>query len=87
MEINILTNTKEEIKLELENVTIAEILRVYLNKDSNVEFVAWRQEHPTKKPILDVKTKGKIAKKAVDEAVSAITKQLDIISKDFDGLK
>lgn len=87
MEINVLTNTKEEIKLELENVTIAEILRVYLNKDSNVEFVAWRQEHPTKKPVLHVKTKGKTAKKAVDEAVSTITKQLDKVSKDFDGLK
>ena len=87
MELNILKNEKEEIEFEIESLTIAEILRVYLNKDSSVTFAAWKREHPTKKPILLIKTKGKTAKKAVDDAVSAITKDLDKVESDFKKLK
>jgi DNA-directed RNA polymerase subunit L len=87
MEINILTNSKDELELEVENLTIVEILRVYLNKDDKVTFAAWKREHPTKKPVLLVKTKGKTAKKAVNDAVSAITKDLDKIEVDFKKLK
>ena len=87
MEINILENTSELIKIELESITIAEILRVYLNKDSAVTFAAWRREHPTKKPILEVNTKGKNAKKAVDDAIKSITKDLDKLESDFSKLK
>lgn len=87
MEINILESSKDEIKLELENLTIAEILRVYLNKDDSVSFAAWRREHPTKNPVLLVRTKGKTAKKAINDAVSKITKDLDKIESDFKKLK
>lgn len=87
MEINILKSSKDEIELELESLTIAEILRVYLNKDTNVTFTAWRREHPTKKPVLLVKTKGKTAKKAIDDAVSLIIKELDKLETEFKKLK
>ena len=87
MEINVLKNEKDELEVELDSLTIAEILRVYLNKDSDVTFAAWKREHPTKKPVLLVKTKGKSAKKAIDEAVSAITKDLEKIEVDFKKLK
>ena len=87
MEINILESSKDEIKLELENLTIAEILRVYLNKDDSVSFAAWRREHPTKNPVLLVRTKGKTAKKAINDAVSKITKDLDKIESDFKKIK
>jgi DNA-directed RNA polymerase subunit L len=87
MEINVLKNEKDELEVELDSLTIAEILRVYLNKDSDVTFAAWKREHPTKKPVLLVKTKGKTAKKAMDEAVSAITKDLDSLEADFKKLK
>ncbi len=87
MEITILKSSKEEIELEIESLTIAEILRVYLNKDSAVTFAAWRREHPTKKPVLLVKTKGKTAKKAIDDAVSAITKDLAKLETDFKKMK
>ena len=87
MEINILKNTKDELEAEIESLTIAEILRVYLNKDNNVSFAAWKRDHPTKRPVLLVKTKGKTAKKAVNDAVSAITKDLDKLESDFKKLK
>ena len=87
MEINILKSSKDEIEVELENLTIAEILRVYLNKDDNVSFAAWRRDHPTEKPVLLVKTKAKTAKKAINDAVSSITKDLDKLESDFKKLE
>lgn len=87
MDISILRSSKEEIEIEVDNLTIVEILRVYLNKDSSVSFAAWKREHPTKNPKLLVKTKGKTAKKAVADAVNAITKDLDKLEADFKKLK
>ena len=87
MEIKVLNSSKDEMEIELGNLTIAEILRVYLNKDSDVTFAAWKREHPTKKPILSVKTKGKTAKKAVDDAVSYIVKDLDSVESEFKKMK
>lgn len=87
MEINIVKSSKDEIELEIENLTIAEILRVYLSKDANVNFVAWRREHPTKRPLLIIKAKGKTAKKAVDDAVAQIVKDLDSLDSEFKKLK
>ncbi len=87
MELEILESSKDEIKAKLENITLAEILRVYLNKDSGVSFAAWKREHVTEKPILLVKTKGKTAKKAIDDAVSSITKELDKIEESFKKIK
>lgn len=87
MKVNILKQSKEEIEVQLDNLTLAEILRVYLNKDSSVSFAAWKREHPTEKPILKVNTKGKTVKKAINDAVSAIVKDLDKVEKDFKGMK
>jgi DNA-directed RNA polymerase subunit L len=87
MEMNILKDSKEELEVELGSLTLVEILRVYLNKDSSVTFAAWKREHPTKKPILAVKTKGKTPKKAINDAIAAITKDLDNIDADFKKLK
>ena len=85
MDIKILKEEKDSIEVEVGNLTIAEILRVYLNKNSDVDFAAWKRDHPTKNPILAVKSKN--PKKSIKEAVSAITKDLDKISSDFSKLK
>ena len=87
MEINVLKNSKEELEIQLENLTIAELLRVYLNKDSAVSFAAWKREHPFEKPILNLKTKVKTTKKAISDAVALINKDLEKIEKDFKGMK
>ena len=87
MEMKVLNSAKEEIELETDSLTLVEILRVYLNKDSSVSFAAWKREHPTKNPVLLVKTKGKTAKKAINDAISGIVKDLDKIEKDFKGMK
>lgn len=87
MEIKILKSSKDELEAEIDSVTIAEILRVYLNKDSGVSLAVWKREHSTKNPILLVKTKGKTAKKALDDAVNTIVKELDKLEADFKKLK
>jgi len=87
MEIEIIKNSKDEIETQVGNVTLAEILRVYLNKDSAVTFAAWRRDHPSEIPVLLVKTKGKTAKKAIADAVVAASKDLDKVEKEFKGMK
>lgn len=87
MEINILKSSKEEIEFEVDSLTIAEILKVYLNKDSGVTFAAWKREHPTEKPIVLVRTKDKTAKKAINDAISSIVKDLENLEDDFKKMK
>ena len=87
MEVKVLKSTKDEIEVQLGNVTIAEVLRNYLNEDSAVTFAAWKRIHPTEMPILKVQTKGKTAKKAIDDAVSVAVKVLDRVDGEFKKLK
>lgn len=81
--MNIIKEDKNEIEIEIENLTIAELLRVYLTKISSVDFVAWRRDHPTEKAHLLIKTKSDSVKKVLKEAISQIEKDLDEILKDF----
>lgn len=85
MEVKILKDEKDALEVQVESLTLAEILKVYLNKDSNVDFAAWKREHPTKSPILSVK--GKNPKKAIKDAISDIVKDLDKVESDFKKLK
>ncbi len=87
MELKVINSSKDEIEVQVENLTLAELLRVYLNKDSSVTFAAWKREHPSEKPILKVKTKGKTVKKAINDAVGAAEKDLDKFEKDFKAMK
>jgi len=87
MEMNILKSSKDEIEIEFGSLTLAEIIRIYLNKDSSVSFSAWTRTHSSHNPRLLVQTKGKTAKKAVNDAISAITKDLDKTLADFKKLK
>ena len=77
MEVKILKDEKNEIEISIDSLTIAEILRDYLNKDSVVNFAAWKREHPNNPLILRVETKGKSAKKAIEDAIEDIQKDAD----------
>ncbi|MEK6906688.1 MAG: RpoL/Rpb11 RNA polymerase subunit family protein [Nanoarchaeota archaeon] len=87
MVTSVLKNSKEELEIELDSLTLAEILRVYLNKNPSVSFAAWKREHPTKKPVLLLRVKDKTAKKVLADAVDSITKDLDSIEDSFKKLK
>jgi DNA-directed RNA polymerase subunit L len=77
MIVKYIQDEKNEATIELDNLTIVEIIREYLSQDDNVSFVAWRRDHPTKNPILKIKTSGKTARKAVSDAIARIEKALD----------
>lgn len=87
MDIKILKNEKNEIKVEVGNITVVEVLRVYLNRDSSVNFAAWKRMHPSKNPILHVKTSGKTAKKALQDAITAIEKDSSKFLSEFKKAK
>lgn len=87
MEIKILKDDKQELRVQIDNLTIDEILRVYLNQDQAVKFAAWRREHPSKAPILLIKTQGKSAKKALQDAISKIEKDTTKILSEFKKAK
>lgn len=87
MELKFLKTEKNEVEVEFADLTIVEILRSYLSKDSSVTFVAWKRMHPTENPILKLETKDKDAKSVMTDAVKAIVSDLDEISKEFKALK
>ena len=75
MEVKIIKDEKNNLIVEIDNQTVAEILRVYLNQDDSVELAAWKREHPDKPVALEIKTKGKTARKALEDAASAVEKE------------
>lgn len=83
MEIKYIKNEKNEIEVEINNLTIAELVRSYLVEDDDVDFAAWRRDHPTKNPILKITTNGKTAKKALQDAIKKIEKELDSVAEQF----
>ena len=87
MDVKILKSSNEEIEFEIGSLTLAEILRVYLNKEPAVSLAAWKRTHPTKNPILIVKTRGKSAKKVVEDAVEDIEKDLDKFLEEYKKMK
>ena len=83
MEIKVLKSSKDEIEVELDSVTLAEILRVYLNKDSSVKLGAWKTEHYSKPLIMKITSEGKSAKKALQDAIAGAQKDLEKYKGEF----
>ncbi|MBT4135559.1 hypothetical protein HOD75_03240 [archaeon] len=87
MEIKILKDEKNELEVEMNNQTIVELVRVYLNKDSAVTLGAWKKEHYSKPLILRITTEGKSAKKALQEAIAKAQKDLKKYGDEFKKAK
>lgn len=87
MEVEILKDEKNDLELSINNQTIVEIVRSYLNKDDNVKLGAWKKEHYSKPLKLKIKTEGKSAKKALQDAISKIQKDLDKYKEEFKKAK
>ena len=85
MEIKVLNQTKDEMEVEVASLTLVELLRVYLNENSDVTFAAWKRDHPSQSPVLKVKAKD--AKKAINSAIEAVSADLDKLSSEFKALK
>lgn len=79
----VLERNKNQLKIEIENLTLAELLRKFLWEDKSVEIAAWHREHPTKNPILIVQTKGKTPKKALLDCIARIEKLNTTLLREF----
>jgi DNA-directed RNA polymerase subunit L len=84
MEVKILKDEKNELDVEVGSITIAEVLRVYLNKEG-AKLAAWKRDHPTKNPILHIE--GDNPKKLLKSAIATLEKEIDQTVEDFKKLK
>jgi len=84
MEIKVVNDEKNSLDVEISNLTVAELLRAYLNKQS-VKLAAWKREHPTKNPILHIEADN--PKKELKAAISQIEKEIDSTLSEFKKLK
>ena len=84
MEAKILKNEKTSLDIELDNVTIAEVLRVYLNKNG-AKLAVWKQDHPTKKPVLHIEADN--PKKVLKDSIAQVQKEIDSAVTDFKKMK
>ena len=84
MEIKILKDEKNKLDIELDSLTIAEVLRVYLNKEG-AKLAAWRRDHPTKNPILHIE--GDNPKKLLKKAIATLEKEIDKTVDEIKKLK
>ena len=83
MEIKIIKDEKNELEFQIDNQTIAELVRVYLNEDDSVKLGVWKKEHYSKPVILRVESDGKTAKKALSDAISKVQKDLEKYANEF----
>ena len=84
MEVKIIKDEKNELDVEVSSLTIAEVLRVYLNKEG-AKLAAWKRDHPTKNPILHIEADN--PKKLLKKAIATLEKEIDKTVDEFKKLK
>ncbi len=84
MEIKILKEEKGVLDIELSSLTMAEILRVYLNKEG-AKLAAWKKEHQTSNPVLHIESDN--PKKLLKAAIVSMEKEIDKTLEEFKKLK
>ena len=84
MEVKILKDEKNELDIEIQSLTIAEVLRVYLNKEG-VKLAAWKKAHETANPVLHIEADN--PKKLLKNAIKELEKEIDKTVEEFKKLK
>jgi DNA-directed RNA polymerase subunit L len=87
MQVKVIKDEKDNLVIELDNQTVAEVLRVYLNNDDAVSLAAWKREHPEKPVTFEIRTKGKSAKKALEDAANKVEKESEKYAEEFKKIK
>ncbi len=84
MEIKVLKDEKNVLDVEISSLTIAEVLRVYLNKQG-AKLAAWKKEHQTSNPVLHIEADN--PRKMLKDAIKALEKEIDNAVDEFKKLK
>ena len=77
MEIKIVKQEKNSVEVSLDNPTVAEAMRAYINSEGG-DFAAWRREHPSKPVLLKIDDEKGVGK-AVSAAASALRKDISVL--------
>ena len=80
MEIKILKQDKQELDVQIDNLTIVELLREYLN-NNGASMAVWKREHPSKPATLHIE--GDNPKALLKKAIVAIQKDLKKYETEF----
>lgn len=83
MKIEVLRKEANELELEIDDLTLCELLRNELWQDSSIKVAAFERSHPNKNPILKVWSDGKTAKKALEDTIKRLDKQIEDVEKKF----
>ena len=75
---------KNTLDVELDSLTVAELMRVYVNKEG-AKLAAWRREHTTSNPVLHIEADN--PKKILKKAVAEVQKELEAITSEFKKIK
>ncbi len=84
MEVKIIKEDKNTLDVEINSLTMVELLRGYLNQEG-AKMAAWKREHPFKNPVLHIE--GDNPKKLLQKAIASAEKDIDKIVDDFKKLK
>ncbi|MBU2497183.1 MAG: hypothetical protein KJ767_03945 [Nanoarchaeota archaeon] len=87
MEVKIIDKKQNELKIEIDDLTICEVLRKELWEDKNIVQASYTRKHPTENPVLHLQTDGKSAKKALQDAIARLSKKNEEILKAFKAAK
>ncbi len=90
MKIEVVQNEKNTLEFYLMNErhTIANLLKEKLAKNSDVEFCAYKLDHPLdEKSKFILKTNGKSPKKILEEAIKETKEDLEEFKKAFEKMK
>jgi DNA-directed RNA polymerase subunit L len=80
MDIRILEENDEMLKVEIDDVTLVNLLNEKIWKQRGIEFSAYNIEHPyLSKPIITVRSKN--PKKALIDAADKIIDDVDALRK------
>ncbi len=80
MELRILEENDDMLKVEIDDVTLVNLLNEKVWKQRGIEFSAYKIEHPyLAKPVITVKSKN--PKKALIEAADKIIEDVDALRK------
>jgi len=89
MKLDVVKNEKNEMEFSVEGErhTIPNLLREKLSENNDVEFVAYRLEHPLdQKAMFVLKTKGP-AKKVLEDTIKDLQKDINEFKKGFEKAK
>ncbi len=84
MEVKIIKEEEDVLDVELSSLTVAEVLRVYLNKEG-AKLAAWKRDNQSSNPVLHIE--GNNPKKLLKSAIASLEKEIDGAVEEFKKLK